>query len=215
MNEVAGLIQAITGFIAALGALVVAWVAFRQWGQAIQQRRDETQQREQDLRWRQAEQGRKVLDDLFLSEQHGGLDALMMADLPEGVPEEFEDRRYNPAAKKPISVCHNQVIDALRKAVQNPNALDRTEAFIIECFDDLFYYLERIGLFLKSGFITLEDVGSPLRYYAEKMIRGKTWEVYKNYLETIRAYRALHFLQLVESSRPQEEEKMTRVLSPA
>jgi hypothetical protein len=177
--------------------LVVAWVAFRQWGQA-------TRQREQDLRWRQAEEGRKILDHLFLSDQHGGLDALMMADLPEGVTDEFEDRRYSTAAQKCMrQVRHNQVIEALHMAVQNPAALDDTGAFIVGCFDDLFYYLERIGFFQQSGLVTLDDVGSPLGYYAQIMVDGENWGVYDRYLVQILACRARRFLQLVARWQPQ------------
>ena len=66
-------------------------------------------------------------------------------------------------------------------------------AFIWACFDDLFYYLDRIGYFLKQGFLTLDDVRSPLDYYAARMAKQK--KVYEDYIRRIRAERAVFLLE--------------------
>src|SRR5579862_1263800 len=90
--------------LSALAALAVALLAIWQWWAA-------TAQRKKEFRWNQAEQGRKLLDELFLSDKHNGYDALMMTDLPEGESCPFEDRRSsNP---KCHNVNHVDVISAL------------------------------------------------------------------------------------------------------
>ncbi len=74
--------------------------------------------------------------------------------------------------------------------------------FIRECFDDLFYYLERMALFLEKGFVKYEDVRSPLGYYAEQMAKNSAdWAVYKGYMERIRASGACCFLKCLEEER--------------
>ena len=67
-----------------------------------------------------------------------------------------------------------------------------TAAFIQECFDDLFDYLDRIQLFLENESVTLNDVRSPIEYYAKRMARHKA--VYQHYIEVLGQPRALHFL---------------------
>ena len=68
---------AVLGWLQAIGGLITAFLALYQWRQAT--------------RWRQGQEGRKLLDDLFLSKEHEGYYALVMIDLPEGKVEQFED----------------------------------------------------------------------------------------------------------------------------
>src|SRR5437660_1372484 len=108
------LLQAISALVAAVGGLVVALLALCQWRKA--------------LRWRQGKEARKLLDDLFLSDKHAGYDALLMTDLPGGVRDDFEDRRFSNKVMRKVS--HTDVIEALRKAVQDGD-LSVTGVFIL------------------------------------------------------------------------------------
>ena len=179
MNEISGLLGALGTIVGAVGGVVVAVLAIQRWKEANRQRRDE-------LSWRQAEEGRKVLDDLLLSEKHGGYDALVMTDLPEKGQFPFEDRNFSPP--KPYNISHNDIIGALAGPAGSEKA-----AFIQACFDDLFYYLDRIGYFLMRGILTPDDVKCPLDYYAEKMARQRA--LYEGYIRRTRADRALQLLQ--------------------
>ena len=92
---------------------------------------------------------------------------------------------------------------------ERPPLTDKDKAaFIQACFDDLFYYLERISLFLEKGFVKYEDVCSPLGYYAEQM--AKDWTVYKAYMERIRAGRACCFLKCLEEERTKPSRDFVR-----
>jgi hypothetical protein len=180
-EEVLRWLQGISALAASFGGLVVAFMALYQWRQTT--------------RWRQGEEGRKLVDDLFLSDKHGGTDALLMTELPEGKKWTFEDKSNSKI--KTHEVNRKDVIEALDGSADT----DKT-AFIRGCFDDLFYYLERIDLFLEKGFITYEDVCSPLAFYEEQMAEvAECYKVYKEYIKRIRAGRAVRFLKRLEEVR--------------
>jgi len=174
-----GWFQAISGLVASVGALVVAYVALRQW-------REATQQRQMELRWRQAEQGRTLINELCSNEGHHAYSALEMTD-PRGEP--YQVGR--------ATVTHQQVIDALQQEPPTGNAIT-----IQEYFDDLFFYLDLIELFLENHLVTFDDVLSPLEYYAARMVSNRV--VYEEYIRELqppgiregeRPPRALRFLE--------------------
>jgi hypothetical protein len=185
MEVFLALLPAIASSLASGATLVVAVLALYQWWRAT--------------RWRQGEEGRKVVDDLFLSDKHGGTDALVMTDLQDEEPCPFEEPDLiRSKVKKTHQVSHKDVIEALKGSGKDP---DKT-AFIQGCFDDLFYYLERIDLFLENRFITCDDVRSPLAYYQEQMAKNpEDYKVYKAYIRKIRAGRADRFLKRLEKER--------------
>jgi hypothetical protein len=179
------LLQPISAAVAAVGGLVVASLALWRWWD--------------NLKWRQREEALKLLDDLFLSDRHDGYYALVMTTLEEGETEpcRFEDC-FLPHTPQPRDVNHANVIAAL----QREDCPDDTDAFIKGCFDDLFYYLERIGRSMERRFVTFEDVRSPMEYYVGRMARHK--QIYLEYIRRIGATRALYFLNQFRSWREAE-----------
>ena len=138
--------------------------------------------------------GRKILDDLFLNEKHLGYKALVMIDLRNGEPAcKFEDN-WLKSRIQIREINYQDVIHALEEDADSDKA-----AFIQACFDDLFYYLNRIGFFLKEGLLTIKDVQSPLNYYAGKMAGRK--QTFEEYMEEIDAKRALSLLELLPGWR--------------
>ncbi len=191
MNDIANLLQVIAAVVGVFGVLIGGLIAamkmIGEWRRANYLRKEANDQRREELRWRQAEEGRKVLDDLFLSDKHDGFNALVMTDLAEEKePVPFEDRWMEKIKIEKHDVREKDVLEALKLA-RSPKA-----AFIIGCFDDLFFYLDRIGYYLEEKRIELKDVLSPLDYYSEKMAH---WPEYEGYALRIRADRALRLLK--------------------
>jgi hypothetical protein len=176
-------INGYSGLIAALVTLLVGLLALYQWRVAT--------------RWRQGEEGRKLIDELFLGDKHGGYDALLMTEPGIGEYLWYEDSK----GKHYTKVSHEEAIAALTRALVGKSQEEKDD-FIRECFDDLFYYLERIELFLENRFITYNDVCSPLAYYEEQMAKNsEDYKVYKDYIKKIRAGRADRFLNRLKKER--------------
>jgi len=184
-------VQAVAAVTASVGGLIVASLAIKQWMEA-------NKHREEALRWMQEQQSRKVLDDLFLGEGHNGYFALIMADLRAGADEcRFEDDWIR--SKVQVHTINHQQVMAALQATPPP---DDRAAFIQGCFDDLFYYLERIDLYLEKNFVRFEDVRSPLVYYAEQVALNT--KVYRAYIRKIRADGAGRLLDRFDADRVRE-----------
>ncbi|MDZ7263694.1 MAG: hypothetical protein ONB16_03860 [candidate division KSB1 bacterium] len=135
--------------------------------------------REKELRFKQAQMGKQIIEEMFDDEAAGN--ALLMID--------FERRSFDVGSRKKLMITQNDVVRSLDPEMQDE---DRRSIFIRECFDGLFYYLDRFEHFIKIGLITFEDVAVPLQYYATIMSKQKS--VYMNYITLTQFERALIFL---------------------
>jgi hypothetical protein len=163
--------------VAVIGGLIAA-------GKAISELRDSTQQKKRDLRWRQAEMAKQLLDELF-----GSLEAraaLKMLDW-DGLPYKTPDG----GTTQPIT--HKIRRDSLR--TQDPVFRPGEDGpFIRDAYDALFDSFERLEHFIRIELIQFEDVAPVLRYYVSKMWQDDERKVVKSFLDAYGFARASDFL---------------------
>lgn len=135
--------------------------------------------REKELRFKQAQMGKQIIEEMFDDEAAGN--ALLMID--------FERRSYEIGSRKKAIITRDEVVAALNPEIQHE---DFKTIFIRECFDGLLYYLDRFEHFIKIGLTTFDDVAVPLQYYATIMSKQKS--AFINYIVITQFERALHFL---------------------
>jgi len=70
---------------------------------------------------------------------------------------------------------HEQAMEALMT-----NVPDDDQIYIRDCFDKLFYLLDRVEKQMVGGLVRFEDLETPLTYYA-RLMAGDSW-IYRSYL---------------------------------
>lgn len=142
--------------VAVIGGLTAAALAILQ---AIQNRR----QRERELRWKQAEWGKRLIDDIFHDTFSNS--ATLMLD--------SWHRPYSVPGAGDIKIAWQEdVLPALK--VESFNAEDLKSDFVRDCFDMLFYFLDRFEHLIQAGLTTFEDLRMPIEYYVDMMAEDKT-----------------------------------------
>jgi hypothetical protein len=150
--NVMGWLQALAWVATAVG-IVVTGVKF---GIELRLTRE---QRERDLRWKQAEAG-KALNDEMLEDPRAWL-ALQMLDYP--------GRTFKLLpSEKTVVVTHDDVRRALDPVTQTSEdkLLD-----IRDCFDSFFYYLAAFEHRIQNTLILPEDVAYPMEYYVRLLAK--------------------------------------------
>jgi hypothetical protein len=137
-------------------------------------------QREQELRWKQAELAREMLDAIF--DYPPSNDAWRMVD--------DEEDGYKDSQGRP----HRINLDLVRKALPKPWGDEHggPGVYVRWCFDALFYYLEQIERALQLGILRFEDVDAAASYYIALMAKDKN--LFEKYAEVIRLKGAAGFM---------------------
>jgi hypothetical protein len=159
------IIQVVSWGVAILGGLIAAYVA-------IHQLKLNAEQRKNELRWKQANAAREIINDI-----HSNIwakNAVTMLDWSEGNHRlKFED-------KNSVEISYEKdVIPALKKSQSECSDLDQD---IISCFDWFFYFINRIEHYIGTDLIKFEDVEDIWRLYGEKIKRQE--EVYETFMIT-------------------------------
>jgi hypothetical protein len=165
-------IEAGSKIVGIVGALIAAIFALAQARLSLAQRRE-------DLRWKQAEVAKKVVDEWFDWDE--SRDALLMI--------EPRKRRYVLPNGESHVIEQPDVLKALSSTATGN---DVEETFIQDCFDALFYYFERTEQFLMAKLILFPDVQRPAEYYIGLMSAQKN--TYRTYAQSIGYSGALAFL---------------------
>jgi hypothetical protein len=174
MNQmVKDLLQA-AAWIATFGGVVVALVKF------LAEIRDTRQQRERDLRWRQAQAGKALNDEMQTDAKAWA--ALQMLDSPS--------REYSPKEGKILTVATDDISAALDPAAHVPG---ETDEFIRDSFDTLFYFMAMFEHYISSGLIRPDDVAYPMEYYVPLLARH--YRAVSAYLDKYDLWRARKFLE--------------------
>jgi hypothetical protein len=152
------ILTAFTGFLAAWWAVWVWW---------------------RDLRWKQAELARTLLDEIF--DYGPSNDAWRMVDGEETYNEE----------KGNVYLIN---MDQVRRALPKPWNDDRggPDVYVRWCFDALLYYLERLEQSVKIKLVRIEDLTAPTSYYIALMANDK--KLFQDYAELIRFRGAIAFM---------------------
>ncbi len=183
-------IQLVSWGVAIVGGLIAAFVA-------INQSRTNTKQRESELRWKQANLGRELVDEMFKTPAEK---ALLMVDYND------VGRTFDEIPEGEQSVFLADILVALD--INKINSTARS-IYIRECFEELFYTFERLEYFIQNNLLTFDDVSCPTEYYVEVMVGQK--DTYLAFLKYAKYRRAILFLdrfpqwkeaqQLVEPER--------------
>lgn len=136
-------------FVVIVGGLLAAW-------KATNEIRLSRKQRDQDLRWKQASMARDLVKEIH--EDKHAMAAVEMLDWGPGRHE------YQPGSDTEIKVGQNDIDAALRK--ERGAATAKKDEFIWESFDWLFYYLDRLEHYVRTGLIDFEDVHDVFVHYA-------------------------------------------------
>lgn len=169
-------LQAIAWLAAGIGAAVAI---IKLWTES----RASREQRERDLRWRQAEAGKSLNDEMQTDNQ--AWPALQMLDSPERV--------FTVETGERLTISHADIARALTEE-EPGDEIDRLKlAYIRDCFDTLFYYFAIIDHYIANTLIREGDVAYPLEYYVPLLTRLKT--PVTGYLLRYKLSRALQFLK--------------------
>jgi hypothetical protein len=162
--------------------LIAAWVGIATGLVAISTFFYSIQQRRKELRWKQAELARKLLDDLFAD-----VDAAQGLYMLDGVRYPYKDF-YDQA----IEVRTEDVVVTLNKMLATQH-LDGKETKILFCLDSLLYFLNRIENSLISGLVLFQDINTPCEYYVALIARHKS--VFSQYMLRVGYKSLLYFCE--------------------
>ena len=154
-----------------LGYFVAVPAAILGFAKAIYEISASRKQRAEELRWKQAQAAKELLDDLH----HDKLasQAIHMMDWVDGSAE------YKIRDDSSVTINYPAVLNAL--ALNQVEACDERDAYIRDCFDWLFYRLDRIEHYIRRGLIQFEDVQEVFKVYAREV--GFHKDVFSGFLQ--------------------------------
>jgi hypothetical protein len=137
-------------------------------------------QRDRDLRWKQAEAGKSLNDEMQTDSR--AWPAMQMLD--------SEARAFTLPSNRIVTITRADICTALDPS---KNANDEKSVYIRDCFDALFYFMSMFEHYISNTLIRAEDVAYPIEYYVQIMarLRGPI----KAYLEKYGVSRARKFLE--------------------
>ncbi len=164
------LVTLIGGVVAVGGGLIAAF-------KTIQELQQSRQQRCEELRWKQANIAKQLLDELFGHEYSEN--AVLMLDWNKG-------KREYVVGNESLMISYKDVITALKKEhsdlTREPSdSLSEKEIYIRECFDFFFYFVDRIKHYININLINFDDIKAPLKSYARKI--NDNGEVYYSFMQ--------------------------------
>src|SRR5262245_14231962 len=169
-----------TAWIATAIGLIVTAVRF--WSEF----REGRLQRQRDLRWRQAEVGKGLNDEMQTDDR--AWPAMQMLD--------SEEREFKLPNESKVTITTAEISTALDP---NSKSSDETSIYIQDCFDTLFYFLAMLEHYISNTLICYEDVAYPIEYYVPLMAQFKPQIA--NYLKEYKLSRTQKFLERYQSWR--------------
>lgn len=118
-------------------------------------------QRADELRWKQANAAKELLDDIHNHEL--ARQAIHMLDWADGSPE------YKVSENVSTVISYPDVLKAL--AMNKAERCDDKSAYIRDCFDWFFYRVDRIEHYIRRGLIEFDDVKDVFKVYASELTR--------------------------------------------
>jgi hypothetical protein len=174
-------LQAAAWVAAAVGLALTAFKFLAESRQAREQRRNE-------LRWRQAQAGKDLNDEM----QDNPLAWTAMRIL------DSDGRAFDLPGGKRVRIRDKHIVRAFDcEHIE----IDPVSTYLRDCFDNLFYYMAMIEHYTTSGLIHADDTAYPLEYYIPLLaqFRGPV----NGYLEKYRLTRTLRFLDRFPAWRNQ------------
>ena len=141
-------------WIATAVGLVVTVVKF--WSEF----REGRLQRQRDLRWRQAEAGKNLNDEM--QTDHRAWAALQMLDSAR--------RKFKLPNEETMTITQGDISKALDSANVST---DEKSIYIRDCFDCLFYFMAMLEHYISNTLILQDDVAYPIEYYVPLIAKFK------------------------------------------
>jgi hypothetical protein len=158
-------------------------------------------QREGELRWRQAEAGKGLNDEMQTDER--AWPAMQMLD--------SNSRSYEIREGEWVTITSEDVARALMQRTEEEGEDEKKKAiFIRDCFDTLFYFFAMFDHYISNSLILPDDVAYPVEYYVPRL--AQIGPQVAAYLQEYGLQRAQDFLMRypawssamkAEASRPQ------------
>ena len=161
----------------AIGIIVAIIKYVSEQKQNRQQRELQLEQRKVELRWKQAEAAKKLVDEMLTDEL--ALAAIKMLD--------WNDLEYEIKPGLRDTINKSDYLSALRTKDLD---FSNKEAYIRHCFDSLFGYMAMMEHYIKSELVLVDDIAYPLGYYLKIMDRNR--EVFINFLSYYELDRTLN-----------------------
>lgn len=147
-----------------------------------EQRARELAQSKLELRWKQAEAAKKLLDEM-LSNPYA-VAAMGMLD--------WNDVDFEVHGHK-FKVSEEDYLKALRVSDLN---FDVREKYIRDCFDYFFYFMATIEHYVDSDLVLMEDVVFPPDYYMRRIEKNR--EVFDKFVHFYELDRAARFMKRLD-----------------
>lgn len=163
-----------TWIVAVFGGLTAAGLGI--W-QAVENRR----QRVRELRWKQAESAKRLIDEMF-HEELSNFATLML---------DSWSRMYPIPQAGEVKIAWEDILEALK--VERFANEDPKNDFVRDCFDMFFYYLDRFEHLIQAELTTFEDLRTPLQYYVDMMAEDKA--VFVPYIQFCKYKNIWQFLE--------------------
>jgi hypothetical protein len=154
-----------------LGYFVAVPAAIVGFSKAIYEISANRKQRADELRWKQAQASKELLDDIH----HDKLasQAIHMMDWIDGSAE------YKIREDLKVFINYQIVLNAL--ALNEGEHCNERDAYIRDCFDWLFYRVDRIEHYIRRGLIQFGDVQDVFKVYAREIDHHKS--VFRSFLQ--------------------------------
>jgi hypothetical protein len=166
------LFQVLALVVASVGGVIAAF-------RAIIEMRLNRRQRDEELRFRRTREAKLILDEF--AKDRLSHDFMQMLD--------WSGRTYTTTDAKEVVITWDDLYKALRTSDLSFN---EKEAYIRDCADAFFDYLEHIEHFIESGLLIFVDVGKPIAYYVKEMNRSH--DDFERFIVEYDYDRALKFL---------------------
>jgi hypothetical protein len=149
--EIKDVIQIVVSAVAIIGGLVAAFKAIAELKRGNIQRRE-------DMRWKQAEMAKKIIDEIYNDRLARA--AMKMLDWSGLTYERPDGSRSGPI---------DDTVRRIGLRISNTAFSEKDDGpFIRDAYDALFDAFERLEHFIRIRLIQFEDVQPVFRYYVEK-----------------------------------------------
>jgi hypothetical protein len=173
-------VDVISKLVAVIGGIAAAWLGLINAWNSLRQRKEEH-------RWRQRNAAREHWN-AYLADQKFK-DALKMLD--------WNGRTYRDDNQAQLTISTQEVQAALRG---DTGAFSPKEAFVRDCFDELFTNLEHLESAISTGAIQPEDVSPFLEYYLKRL--SDRWPMFNDFVKAFGYDQVPHLIeQFVTPSR--------------
>lgn len=169
-----------TSMSAVVGGVFAALKYFGERKKDRDQRIDELEQRRGELRWRQAQAAKELLDE-------------MLSDAPACAALDMLDswsRTFEVAPGQRETITAERWLNALQSGPDRAD--DPAALFVRDSFDSLFYFMAMFEHYVDHQFVHFRDVVFPLDYYVRILAEDKA--VHKAYLTEYGMGESLRFL---------------------